>query len=496
LELCAEGSKAGDGGLNDVRFLKAIALLNLKNGRITNRGVQDVAGLKTLETLILDANAIDDSALPHLYGLTALRSLSLRATRVTAAGVQALMDKLPQCRVESDLLVTRTGGPLFAQSAATQPTAIPGLRSWAVLPIAHRDSVAAAACNPSFADLIALAGDDGDKSPATVRVWNRKAESAETAPVWIGFGHTKKIQALAWSPDGKYLASTGQDLTVKVWEPAAGRCLRTFPLNSPGSAVAWSPTLDRVAVACDASVALITLKDGEVREVADAAVKSGLAWAPDGARFVVGSGTAPTFTLTVYDAATFTAERAITSEELAGRSATWSPDGKRLAAALGDQIIRTWDFETLARAGDLTAPAGAVGLLAWSPKGDRLAGAGKQLVVWDAEKGTQLASCPLESGAPLGLSWTADGQHVAVCSAKDVGILSAADGTLVDTVSVTGPIPVAKLTVQPDGHYRAIGPIADQLVYPVLTDDYRQETYTPAAFAAKFGWKNDPNKAK
>ncbi len=490
LELSSESSANGDAFLNEAEFLTSIRLINLKNARITNRGVQDLAGLKTLETLILDANQIDDSALPHLYGLSALRSLSLRATRVTPAGVQALMDKLPECRVESDFLVARTGGPLFAQSPVTQPAAIPGLRNLSVLPIAHRDSVTAVACNPAFPDLIALAGDDGEKSPATVRVWNRQADAPEASPVWIGFGHTKNIQALAWSPDGKYLASTGQDLTVKVWEPAAGRCLRTFQLNSPGNALAWSPTMDRVAVACDASVALITLKDGELREVADAAIKSGLAWSPDGARFVVGTGTPTTFTLTVYDAATWTADRAITSEELAGQSAIWSPDGKQLAATLGDGIVRIWDVETLERVRDLTAPAGAVGLLAWSTKGDRLASAGKQLIVWDAEKGTQLASCPLESGAPLGLSWTADGQHVAVSSAKDIGIHSGADGTLVDAMSVTGPIPVAKLTVQPDGHYRAIGPIADQLVYVVLTDDYRQETYTPAAFAVKFGWKN------
>jgi formylglycine-generating enzyme required for sulfatase activity len=501
VELCAEDSPIGDAMLNDVRFLKSITLLNLKNARITNRGVQDLVGLKTLETLILDANPIDDSALSHLYGLTALRLLSLRATRVTPAGVQALMDKLPQCRVESDFLVTRTGGPLFAQSPATQPAPIAGLRSWAVLPAAPRDFVSAIACSPAAGNLIALAGDEGDRSPATVRMWGWAAEKkpaekkpgvSESGGASVLLGHTKKVQALAWSPDGKYLASAGQDVTVKVWEPATDRCLRTIQLTGPATALAWSPTMDRLAVACDASVGLITLKGGELREVADAAVKGGLAWSPDGARFVIGSGDKSTFTLTVYDAATFTAERAITSEELAGRSATWSPDGKRLAAALGDRIIRMWDFETLQRVRDLTAPAGSVGLIAWSPKGDRLASAGKQLIVWDAEKGTQLASCPLESGAPLGLSWTADGEHVAVQSTKDVGVHAAADGTLVDTLSVTGPIPATKLKIQPDGHYRAVGPIAEHLVYVALTDDYRQESYTPAAFAAKFGWKNEP----
>jgi len=32
-------------------------------------------------------------------------------------------------------------------------------------------------------------------------------------------------------------------------------------------------------------------------------------------------------------------------------------------------------------------------------------------------------------------------------------------------------------------------------VYMALTEDGRQETYTPAAFEARFGWKNDPEKA-
>jgi hypothetical protein len=35
-----------------------------------------------------------------------------------------------------------------------------------------------------------------------------------------------------------------------------------------------------------------------------------------------------------------------------------------------------------------------------------------------------------------------------------------------------------------------------QLIYPARTDDHRQETYTPAEFAKKSDWKNDPAKAK
>ena len=121
---------------------------------------------------------------------------------------------------------------------------------------------------------------------------------------------------------------------------------------------------------------------------------------------------------------------------------------------------------------------------------------GKSLIVWDAAKGERLATVKFESGTVLGVSWGDDGKHLAVCLPGAVDLYSAADGSLVDTCAVSGKIPQTKLTISPDGHYRAVGPIADQLVYLALTEDYRQATYTPAAFAEKYGWKNDPLKAK
>lgn len=492
LELSVAGSVCGDGILTPFRALADITLLNLQNARITNRGLEDLRGLKTLETLLLDANPIDDQGLENLTGLTNLRSLSLKATRVTPAGVQVLLDKLPNCRIDSDWLVARTGGPLYPLSPVTQPPALLGLRSWSVLPTGHRDSISAIACSPD-GGFVAIAGDDGENFPATVRVWALGAEQkpgfVETAGCSVLRGHDKKIESLAWSPNGKYLASTGQDLTVKCWEPATGRLLRSFLLNSPGYALAWSPTGDRLAVACGTAIALLGIKSGELREVPNTESKGGVAWLPDGKRFLVQSSAGNTATLTVYDAELLELDRSIRTEELTGRSASLSPDGKRIAATYPDKLVRVWDVETCERIQELTAETGEVVHVAWSPSGDRLATVGKSLIVWDAAKGERLATVKLES-APLGVAWTADGRYVAVGLPMAVDLYSAADGTLTDTVAVTGRLPAAKLTINPDGHYRAVGPIAAELVYVVLTDDYRQETYTPAAFADKFGWKN------
>ena len=52
------------------------------------------------------------------------------------------------------------------------------------------------------------------------------------------------------------------------------------------------------------------------------------------------------------------------------------------------------------------------------------------------------------------------------------------------------------LCLGPTGHYRGSPGVEDQFVYVALLPDGSQRTYTPAEFVAKFGWKNDPEKAE
>ena len=49
------------------------------------------------------------------------------------------------------------------------------------------------------------------------------------------------------------------------------------------------------------------------------------------------------------------------------------------------------------------------------------------------------------------------------------------------------------LTLSPEGHYRSIAEVEEQVVYIVQTED-GQETLTPEEFSAKYGWKNDPTR--
>ena len=50
--------------------------------------------------------------------------------------------------------------------------------------------------------------------------------------------------------------------------------------------------------------------------------------------------------------------------------------------------------------------------------------------------------------------------------------------------------------ISADGHYRGSNGIEQHIVYVALTKDGHQQTDSPANFAAKFHWKNDPTKAR
>lgn len=44
-------------------------------------------------------------------------------------------------------------------------------------------------------------------------------------------GHTKRIECIEYSPDGTKLASASADRTLRIWDAATGKCLRTFALK-------------------------------------------------------------------------------------------------------------------------------------------------------------------------------------------------------------------------------------------------------------------------
>jgi len=99
-----------------------------------------------------------------------------------------------------------------------------------------------------------------------VKVWN-----ADTGKELLNLsGHGDAVRSVAWSPDGKLLATGGTDKTAKVWNAATGEELRTLSGHTDSvDRVAWSPNGKRLATAgADGLVQIFTMDIHELMALA------------------------------------------------------------------------------------------------------------------------------------------------------------------------------------------------------------------------------------
>jgi WD40 repeat protein/serine/threonine protein kinase len=177
-------------------------------------------------------------------------------------------------------------------------------------------------------------------------------------------GHRRFVNSVAFSPDGKRLATLSRDNTVKVWDAQTGREIHTLKvLAAVNGCVAFSPDGRRL-VSSSHTPPLVAAPSPHVLEAKVWDVQTGgelfslkglsgavtsVAFSPDGKRLITGSGGfgAPSLgEVKVWDA--LTGQELIT---LDGRSlnsdVALSPDGHRLVGRGRDRTVKIWDATPL-----------------------------------------------------------------------------------------------------------------------------------------------------
>jgi WD40 repeat protein len=265
------------------------------------------------------------------------------------------------------------------------------------------------------------------------------------------------VYSVAWSPDGKRLATGSEDKTAKVWDAATGKELLTLSGHSaPVNSIAWSPDGKRLATGSDDKTAkvwdaatckeLLTLSGhrGKVLSVG---------WSPDDKRLATASYDA---TAKVWDVATGKELLTLSGHSGMVLSVAWSPDGKRLATASYDKTAKVWDAATGKELLTLSGHRDIVLRAAWSPNGKRLAtgNADTTAKVWDAATGKELLTLSGPSSYVFSVAWSPDGKRLATASDDKTKVWDAATGK--ELLTLSGSEMVFSVAWSPDGKQLAV----------------------------------------
>lgn len=209
-------------------------------------------------------------------------------------------------------------------------------------------------------------------------------------------GHSSSVNSVAFSPDSQWLASGSRDRTIKIWDAQTGHEIRTLEGHT-----------------------------GEVRAVT---------FSPDGIWLASASSDR---TVRLWRTVTGQEVEPLAGHTLAVTSAAFSPDGAVIASGSLDHTIKLWDVATGREVKTFEGHTGGVASLAFSADGLLLVSGGedKKVKIWDVREGRELKTLTGHVNDVISVAFSPDGELVAAGSlGQTIRIWKQSTGRVIKTL--------------------------------------------------------------
>ena len=339
------------------------------------------------------------------------------------------------------------------------------------------------------------------------------AAASEKPEIFVQLGHSGNVLSVAFSPDGKYLATGSWDKTLKLWEVSTGREIRTFRLEQfvGYHSVKFSPDGRYLASAeADGFIRLWDIAIGKELKKFPLSISEkpeknetmtgnavAIAFSPDGKSLVVAANIffhkgeqsyRSKAVINLWDVKTGKLNKIITVHAEKISDMALSPNGKY--ALLGceepDNTVRLLDIQKGKEVRKLIGHSKTVHSVTVSPDGEYVASGSedKTIVMWHIKSGKKIKTFTNPKRYErFSIAFSPDGKRLIVSGSEEMELWDVSTSQVIATLK--GDINPWAVTFSPDGRYVAFSAVA---LWDISTVAYGGVYHTSETTAKQDGY--------